>query len=141
MCSTDELGRRGVQRRTRPERTRRADRPRWARWSLVGLAGLALLISGCGASTFSAHDLEVRTTGDTVYLMARNTGVSRNLCAGLGGDVARAEAQSAATDGPTIQLARVGGCYTVRHVIVCSDGDAACLTHEERHRREGAFHP
>lgn len=98
------------------------------------------MMSGCGAFTFSGHDLRVETTGDTVYLLARNSGVSRNLCAGLGGDVVRVEAQTASVDGRTMQVARVGGCYTVRHIIVCSDGDAACRAHEERHRSEGAFH-
>jgi hypothetical protein len=32
------------------------------------------------------------------------------------------------------------GCYTVRHIIVCEDGNAGCLAHEERHKHEGAFH-
>jgi hypothetical protein len=40
-----------------------------------------------------------------------------------------------------MQLGRVSGCHTVRHVIVCPDDDAACVTHEEQHRSEGAFHP
>jgi hypothetical protein len=40
-----------------------------------------------------------------------------------------------------MQLGRVAGCHTVRHIIVCSEEDVACLGHEERHRVEGAFHP
>jgi len=67
--------------------------------------------------------------------------VSRNLCASLGGDVTRVEGRLASAEGKTIQLGRVGGCYTIRHVIVCAEDDLACLAHEERHRREGAFHP
>ena len=35
----------------------------------------------------------------------------------------------------------LAGCHTVRHIIVCSDEDGACLAHEERHRAQGAFHP
>jgi len=46
-----------------------------------------------------------------------------------------------AGDGRTMQLGRVAGCHTVRHIIVCSEEDVACLGHEERHRVEGAFHP
>jgi hypothetical protein len=101
---------------------------------------VALLACGCGTAAFSERDLRLQATGDTLYLLARSDGVSRNLCASLGGDVARAEGRFAATDGRSMQLGRVGGCYTIRHVIVCSDGDAGCLAHEERHKREGAFH-
>ena len=107
--------------------------------TLIVFFGLAM--SGCGTAAFSAHDLRLEATNDTLYIFARSEGVSRNLCASLGGDLARAEGQWAAADGNTIQLGRVEGCYTVRHIIVCSEGDAACLTHEERHKREGAFHP
>jgi hypothetical protein len=35
----------------------------------------------------------------------------------------------------------VTGCHTIRHIIVCTEDDTACLLHEERHRAEGAFHP
>ena len=87
-----------------------------------------------------SYDLRLKTIGDTIYLRARSDAVSRNQCASLGGDVARVEGRLASTEGRTIQIERVGGCYTVRHVIVCSDGDTACLAHEERHRQEGAFH-
>jgi hypothetical protein len=48
---------------------------------------------------------------------------------------------AAVGDGRTMQLGRVAGCHTVRHIIVCSEEDVACLGHEERHRAEGAFHP
>ena len=44
-------------------------------------------------------------------------------------------------DSFAMQLGRVAGCHTVRHIIVCSEEDVACLGHEERHRVEGAFHP
>jgi hypothetical protein len=98
-------------------------------------------VAGCGSTTFSNQDLRVHTTGDTLYLVARSDGVSRSLCGSLGGDVARAEARWAANEGRTMQLGRVSGCHTVRHVIVCPDDDAACVTHEEQHRSEGAFHP
>jgi hypothetical protein len=102
---------------------------------------LAAGVTGCGATTFSSEDVRLHTVGNTVYLLARSEGVTRGLCASLGGDVTRAEARWAADEGRTMQLGRVYGCYSVRHVIVCTDNDAACLAHEERHRSEGAFHP
>ena len=104
------------------------------------VAALGLILSGCGAVTYSGHDLRVETSGNTVYLFARDTGVTRNLCSGLGGDVARRVAQNAATDSKSMQLAQIAGCYTVRHIIVCADGDEACMTHETKHRDLGAFH-
>lgn len=106
----------------------------------AALAALGIAVSGCGTMAYSSHDLRLEAVGETIYLLARSDGVSRNLCASLGGDVTRAEGRLAAAEGKTIQIGRIAGCYTVRHVIVCSDGDAGCLTHEERHRQEGAFH-
>jgi hypothetical protein len=50
------------------------------------------------------------------------------------------EARWAAEEGRVMRMGQVRGCHTVRHVIVCEDGDTGCLAHEERHRREGAFH-
>lgn len=106
---------------------------------IVGLVGLAL--SGCGAANFSVHDLTLSASGDTLYVLARNSQVSRNFCSTLGGDVARVEGRLASADPRTIRLGRVMGCYTVRHIIVCAEDDAACRAHEERHRDQGNFHP
>jgi len=106
----------------------------------VSLGILAVVLSGCGSAVFSGQDLRVKATGDTLYIFARSNGVSRNLCANLGGDVVASEARWAPEEGRTIRTGRVAGCYTVRHVIVCEEGNAACLAHEERHRREGNFH-
>jgi hypothetical protein len=113
-----------------------------ARWwrRTAALTALGMVMSGCGITAYSSHDLHLEADGDTLYLFTRNDGVSRNLCATLGGDVTRVEGRLASAEGKTIQIGRVRGCYTVRHVIVCSDGDAACLAHEERHKHEGAFH-
>jgi hypothetical protein len=107
----------------------------------LALTLLVVSITGCGSTTFTNNDVRLRTEGDTLYLLARSDGVSRGICASLGGDVARAEARWAADEGRTLQLGRVSGCYTVRHVIVCTDDNAGCLAHEEKHRSEGAFHP
>jgi hypothetical protein len=98
-------------------------------------------IAGCSSAGFSAEDVRLRASGDTLYVLARSGNVSRNFCASLGGDTARAEGRWAAVDGATMQPGRVVGCHTVRHIIVCADADGACLAHEERHRVEGAFHP
>jgi len=109
--------------------------------SLIGLVVvMAVAVSGCSSAGFSAQDVNLRASGDTLYLVARSGNVSRNLCASLGGDVARAEGRAAAGEGRTIQLDRLVGCYAVRHIIVCPEADAACLAHEERHRLHGAFH-
>jgi hypothetical protein len=101
---------------------------------------LALALSGCSASGFSVHDLKLSPSGDTLYVLARSTNVSRNFCATLGGDVALAEGRLASADTRPTRIGRVMGCHTVRHIIVCSEDDTDCLTHEERHRDHGNFH-
>jgi hypothetical protein len=104
------------------------------------ICSLLLAATGCTSAGFSGEDVRLQARGDTLYVMARSGNVGRNLCASLGGDVARTEGRWAADEGRTIQSGRVAGCHTVRHIIVCSDEDAACVAHEERHRTEGAFH-
>ena len=101
---------------------------------------LALALSGCGAAAFTVHDLKLSPSGNTLYVLARNTNVSRNFCATLGGDVTRAEGRLASADTRTMHIGQVKGCHTVRHIIVCSEDDADCFTHEERHRDHGSFH-
>jgi hypothetical protein len=109
--------------------------------SLSALLALLMALAGCSSAAFSGNDVQLRTRGDTLYVLARSSDVSRNFCASLGGDVARAEARWAAAEGRTMELGRVRGCYTVRRIIVCADEDGACLAHEERHKVEGAYHP
>jgi len=116
----------------------RSRNSRWKPASLLAVSALAL--SACGTANFSVHDLRLEPAGDTLYVFTRTNGVSRNLCSSLGGDVTRTEARLASADSRTIRIGRVTGCYTVRHIIVCAEGDAACLTHEERHRQDGNFH-
>ena len=103
-------------------------------------SSLLLAATGCSSAGFSGEDVRLHAQGDTLYVMARSGNVSRNLCSSLGGDVARAEGRWAADEGRTIQTGRVAGYFTTRHIIVCSEEDAACVAHEERHRTEGAFH-
>lgn len=123
-----------------PRRKTSGLRGSWRRTAATLLI-LACTLSACGPSVFSGQDVRVEPTGDTLYIHTRSDGVSRNFCAGLGGDVARTEGRWAAAEGKTIRLGRLEGCHTIRHVIVCPEGDAGCLAHEERHKREGAFHP
>ena len=99
---------------------------------VIGLAGLGLLTSGCSGFTYSGHDVSgqdvrVKASGDTLYLLARTTGVSRNLSAGLGGDAARVAARPVSTDVGNMLLMQIDGCYTVRRVIVSSESDAPCV--------------
>ena len=107
----------------------------------IAVLVLAVSRSGCGAPMFSERDMRLHANGDTLYVFARSEGVSRGLCATLGGDVAFAEARWAASEGRSLQLGRVAGCHTIRHIIVCANDDRSCVIHEERHRTEGAFHP
>lgn len=106
----------------------------------VLLLTMLATMAGCSSAGFSGQDVQLRTSGDTLYVVARSGNVSRNFCASLGGDVARAEGRWAAAEGRTMQLGQVAGCHTIRHIIVCADEDGACLAHEERHKVEGAFH-
>jgi hypothetical protein len=101
---------------------------------------LAAVLSGCSTALFSGEDVRLKATGDTLYILARSNGVSRNLCATLSGNVPVVEARWAPNEGRVMRMGQVRGCHTIRHVIVCEDGDTACVTHEERHKREGAFH-
>src|SRR4029453_8610496 len=95
------------------------------------VCSLLLAASGCTTAGFSGEDVRLHARGDTLYVMARSGNVGRNLCASLGGHVARAEGRWAADEGRTIPLGRVAGCHTVRHIIVCSDEDAVCGAPEE----------
>ncbi|HSE04110.1 MAG TPA: hypothetical protein VLK35_08170 [Methylomirabilota bacterium] len=104
------------------------------------LLALLTATAGCSSAGFSGQDVRLHTSGNTLYVLARSSDVSRSFCASLGGDVAFAEGRWAAAEGRTIQLGRVAGCHTVRHIIVCAEEDGACLDHEERHMVEGAFH-
>jgi hypothetical protein len=106
----------------------------------IGSIVLAVVLSGCSSALFSGQDIRLKASGDTLYILARSNGVSRNLCATLGGNVPVVEARWAPNEGRVIRMGQVRGCHTVRHVIVCEEGDTVCLAHEERHKREGAFH-
>jgi hypothetical protein len=42
------------------------------------------------------------------------------------------EGRSATASARTIQLGRVMGCYTMRHIIVCAEGDVACVALDQQ---------
>ncbi len=98
----------------------------------IVLVLLAAGLTGCGSTTFSNQDLRVRTSGDTVYLLARSDGVSRGLCSSLGGDVARAEARWASNEGRPMQPGRLTGCHSVRHHILSTHDHGPCRLTEGR---------
>jgi hypothetical protein len=107
--------------------------------ALPVLLTLLTAATGCSSTGFSGEDVRLRARGDTLYVLARSSDVSRGFCASLGGDVAKG--RRAPIQSGTTEPGRVPGCDTVRRIIVCPDEDRACLAHEERHRAEGAFHP
>ncbi len=86
-------------------------------------------------------DFRIQHSSDTIYLVARSSDVARSLCVQLGLDTSRVEGRWAADPGGTMRVGRVRGCFTARYVIVCADGDQECIRHEEKHRKEGQFHP
>jgi hypothetical protein len=96
----------------------------------AALLTVSLATVGCATGAPVVHDLRLEPLGDTLYVFARSSGVSRNFCVTLGGDVGRVEARLASADTRSIQLARVTGCHTIRHVIVCAENDAACVAPE-----------
>jgi hypothetical protein len=105
---------------------------------LPALLALLTAVGGCSAASSSSEDVRLHARGDTLYVLARSSDVSRGVCASLGGDVARAEGRWAPADGRSMELGRVWGCYTVRRIVVCPENDGACLSLDERHRGEQA---
>jgi len=117
--------------------TRKRRRVRYTGPAIVAMVGVS--VTACTtAATFSDRDVRVVPSGATLYVLARDSHVSRNFCSSLGGDVALAEGRSFAAG--AMQPGRVMGCYTMRHIIVCAENDSACFAHEERHRDRGHFH-
>jgi hypothetical protein len=81
----------------------------------MGTTLLALALSGCSAAGFSVHDLKLSPSGDTLYVLARSTHVSRNVSATRGGDVALAEGRLASADTRTMRMSGDGGPHRASH--------------------------
>ena len=107
---------------------------------------LPMLLVGC-ASAYSAPDgTRVVVKPNAIYMVTRGPVAARTTCVAMG-------MRNPGLDGPMLTASAQGltvtdvgtgaaGCQgLVRSVIVCSSGDDRCLRHEERHAREGAFHP
>src|SRR5262245_26077703 len=118
-----------------PARARESHGARPARAAIAALLGLAL--SSCGTAEFSTRDLRVSASGDQLYVFARNSNVSRDFCAALGGDVARVEGWLASADTRSMRLGRVMCCYTARPLAVCAQDDAECLADSPERAPDG----
>jgi hypothetical protein len=109
---------------------------------LVAVIGLLVVASmGCEKLKEEQHTVRgvtVSATKTVVYLRTSSAEVARAVCSHVGGDLSSAEIRGFAAGDA---MGRVQGCY-VRAIalIICADGDAACVAHEEKHRREGQFH-
>jgi hypothetical protein len=108
-------------------------------------AALPLLLAGC-TSAFSGQDgMRVLVKPDAIYVVMPGPAAARTMCVAAGLQTSGLDGRSlASADGLALSDAGVNaaaGCRgQVRSVIVCGNGDARCLNHEERHAREGAFH-
>jgi hypothetical protein len=105
-----------------------------------------LLLAGCTSAYSGPEGMRVVVRPNAIYMVVPGPVAARATCVaagmrtpGLDGPMLTASAQGlTVTDGGT----GAAGCQgLVRSVIVCSTGDDRCLRHEERHAREGAFHP
>jgi hypothetical protein len=109
---------------------------------LVAVIGLLVVASmGCEKLKDEQHTVRgvtVSATKDVVYLRTASSDIARAICSHVGLDLASVEGRGFAAGGA---MARTQGCF-VRAIalIICADGDAACLAHEEKHRRDGQFH-
>lgn len=98
----------------------------------LGAIVLALAISGCSPALFSGRDVRIEASGETLYIFARSDWVSRNFCSTLSSYAPVVEARWAPIEGRLLRLRQVQGCYMVRQIIVCEEGNDACLQHLAR---------
>lgn len=113
--------------------------------SRLAAAILPLLLVGC-TSGFSGPDgMRVVVKSNAIYMVVSGPVAARTTCVAAG-------MKAPGLDGPVLVASQgitvsdggrgAAGCQgLVRSVIVCTEGDSRCLAHEERHAREGAFHP
>lgn len=104
-----------------------------------------LLLVGCTGGYSAPDGIRVVVRRSAIYVVMPGPVAARTMCVaagmrnpGLDGPMLTASNVSSLSDAGT----GAAGCQGfVRSVIVCTDGDERCLRHEERHAREGAFHP
>jgi hypothetical protein len=95
----------------------------------IGAIVLILVLSGCSQALFSGQDVRIEASGETLYIFGRSDWVSRNVCATLTSYTPAVEARWAPIEGRQILRGHVHGCNVIRHIIVCEDGNTACLQH------------
>jgi hypothetical protein len=104
-----------------------------------------LLLAGCTSAYSGPDGMRVVVRSNVIYMIMPGPAATRTMCAAAGMPAPGLNrTMLAAANGPTVSDAGTGavGCQgLVRNVIVCATGDEFCLRHEERHAREGAFHP
>jgi len=108
-------------------------------------AALPLLLVGCTSAFSGPEGMRVVVKSNAIYMVVSGPVEARTTCVaagmkspGPGSPVLVASYGTTLSDGGR----GAAGCQgLVRSVIVCTEGDDRCLRHEERHAREGAFHP
>lgn len=106
---------------------------------------LPLLLAGCTSAYSGPDGMRVVVRPSAIYMVMPGPAAARTMCVAAGMRAPGLDGPMlAAAGGPTVSDggAAAAGCQgLVRSVIVCANGDERCLRHEERHAREGAFHP
>lgn len=104
-----------------------------------------LLLAGCTSAYSGPDGMRVVVRQNAIYMIMPGPEATRTMCVAAGMRAPGLDGPMlAAANGLTLSDAgmRAAGCQgLVRSVIVCATGDERCLRHEERHAREGAFHP
>jgi hypothetical protein len=118
---------------------------RGPRISRLLAVALPLLLAGCTSAYSGPDGMRVVVRSNAIYMIMPGPAAARTMCVAAGLRAPGLDrAMLTAATGPTLSDAGPGavGCQgLVRSVIVCATGDEFCLRHEERHAREGAFHP
>jgi hypothetical protein len=118
---------------------------RGTRISRLLAVALPLLLAGCTSAYSGPEGMRVVVRPNAIYVVMPGPAAARTMCVAAGMRAPGLDGPMlTAAIGPTLSDAGSGaaGCQgLVRSVIVCATGDERCVRHEERHAREGAFHP
>jgi len=108
---------------------------------LWALAVLAVGLAGCAPELADRDDLRIAVRGNTVYVVAAEQAAVSSLCTVLGQATPPPAPTPVRAPAEPRDVSAIPRCVVrAAHVIVCADGDGACVAHEERHAREGNFH-